>query len=367
MTTLSQCSTQWASRPDDERFLNLPDMQDMMTTIREQSRQSVVSSRGMHAEPVEDGGKHKALTIIDNDTGENYDPTHYSFGQLSTLVSAPAGYLRTLPAEMAADCLNFGLYQRDVADVGVLTRKNGESILRAATGPNYGRIWNSDIVAQLMKHFGDGRTGNFRVPGEFGNEVDITKRNTTLYASDRDMFVFLADENHRIEIPGRRNGEAGSLARGFFVWNSEVGAATFGVSTFLFDYVCMNRIVWGARDIKTMTIRHTKGAPDRFMDEMQPALLAYANSSASNVVEAIEKARSARLEGDKLDDFLAKRFTKSRVAPIKAAHMADEGRPIETLWDATTGATAYARSITHQDERVKIEKIAGDIIDEASK
>jgi hypothetical protein len=32
------------------------------------------------------------------------------------------------------------------------------------------------------------------VPGEFGQRVAVTKQNTTLYASDRDMFVFLADE-----------------------------------------------------------------------------------------------------------------------------------------------------------------------------
>jgi hypothetical protein len=29
---------------------------------------------------------------------------------------------------------------------------------------------------------------------------------TTLFASDPDMFVFLADEENRIELPGRRAG-----------------------------------------------------------------------------------------------------------------------------------------------------------------
>jgi len=37
--------------------------------------------------------------------------------------------------------------------------------------------------------------------------VGITRDNTTIYASDRDLFVFLADEEHRIEIGDRRNGE----------------------------------------------------------------------------------------------------------------------------------------------------------------
>ena len=76
------------------------------------------------------------------------------------------------------------------------------------------------------------------MPGEFGNKVTVTTANTTLFASDRDMFVFLADEDNRIEIPNRRAGKFGSFARGFFVWNSEVGKTTLGAGFFLFDYVC---------------------------------------------------------------------------------------------------------------------------------
>ncbi len=65
--------------------------------------------------------------------------------------------------------------------------------------------------------------------GRFGKRVTVDRENTTLYASDRDMFVFLADEDRRIEVAGR------SLARGFFVWNSEVGDKTLGAGFFLFD------------------------------------------------------------------------------------------------------------------------------------
>jgi hypothetical protein len=51
------------------------------------------------------------------------------------------------------------------------------------------------------------------VPGEFGQRVTVTQDNTTLFASDRDMFVFLADEENRIELPSRRAGRsAASLA-----------------------------------------------------------------------------------------------------------------------------------------------------------
>ena len=255
-----------------------------------------------------------------------------------------------MPAPIIADCLNYNLrFTRGVEDIGLLLTRGGRRCneLRSVNGPNYGRVYDADVVDALVDKFGDGVSGQWRVPGEFGNKVTVTKDNTTLYASDRDMFVFLADEDNRIEIPNRRAGKFGSFARGFFVWNSEVGKTTLGAGFFLFDYVCCNRIVWGADQYTEVRIRHTKGAPDRWLEEVTPVLREYAEASAKPVVEAIEHAREKRL-GDELDAFLANRFGKSMVPALKAIHETEEGRPIETLWDVTTAATAHARSLAEQ-------------------
>jgi hypothetical protein len=353
-----QASNQWSSRPNDERFVSLLELDAYVQSVRQHSIGKAISSRGITCAPIE--GVPNGLACI----GPNGGPvglTHWSFGQLAQRAGAPAGYLRDLPPEITADCVNYGLKTRDIEDLGVLLYKNGgPAELRAVTGPNYGRIWNSTITHALVKRFGDGLTGDFRVPGEFGQQVQVNKDNTTLYASDRDMFVFLADETHRIEVPNRRDGKCGSMARGFFVWNSEVGSQSFGLATFLFDYVCCNRIVWGASEVSEIRIRHTAGAPDRWLEEVTPALTQYANSSASGIVQAIEKAKAARI--DDVDDFLKNRFSRSQVSAIKAAHMTDEQRPIETLWDATTAVTAYARSIQFQDDRVNLEREGGKIL-----
>ena len=359
MTTLYQASHQWASRPDDQRFVSLDAMLAHFRTIKSESRQSVVPSRRLQAIPSAD---NKGMEIVADGDDVHYAPTHFSFGQLAQIAEAPAGFLRTLPSPIAADCINFGLqFKRGIEDIGVLTQHNGSDVLRAATGPRYGRIWNADVVEALTDRFGDGVSGAWKVPGEFGKDVVVDKNNTTLYASDRDMFVFLADEKNRIEIPNRRNGQSGALARGFFMWNSEVGDKTFGLGTFLFDYACKNRIVWGAENYNEVRIRHTASAPDKFIQEMTPAIIAYANSSADNITTAIEGARSKRL-GDDLDSFLGTRFGKRMIVPLKAVHEAEEGRPIETLWDVTTAATAYARGIEHQDRRVEMEREAGKIL-----
>lgn len=362
MSTLMQASRQWAIRPADERFLSLTDMQAHFDHIRDHSKATVVSSRRIQASPTDD---NKGL-VIAGPKGVSYGVSHWAFGQVAQLSESPAGYLRTLPAPIAADCINYGLqFKRSIEDVGILLYKNGgDPMLRAATGPRYGRIWNSDVLRGLIDQFGNGRDGHFRVPGEFGQAVEVTKANTTLYAGDRDMFIFLADEEHRIDVPNRRDGKTGQMARGFFVWNSEVGSSTFGVSTFLFDYVCCNRIVWGADQYREITIRHSASAPDRYIEEIAPALLSYSQGSTSNITEAIALAQKQRI--DDVDKFLLKRFSKRQVVSIKQAHELDEGRPIETLWDATTGITAYARTLDNQDTRVELEREAGNVMDLAS-
>ncbi|HEV2545960.1 MAG TPA: hypothetical protein VGU20_01350 [Stellaceae bacterium] len=152
----------------------------------------------------------------------------------------------------------------------------------------------------------------------------------------------------------------GTFARGFFCWNSEVGAATLGCAFFLFDYVCSNRIVWDARDFNEIRVRHTSGAPDRWLEEVVPVLDEYADASAKPVQQCIENARKRRL--DDLDDFLGKRFGKRMTADIKAVHELEENRPIETLWDVTTAVTALARTIPHQDRRVELEREAGKVL-----
>lgn len=371
---LMQANKQWSTRPDDQRFLSLTSLNEFCQSQRANSAAKIVSSRALTVHPVD--GDSEALML----TGPNGAPvnvTNWSFGQLAARAGAPAGYMRDLPAPLAADCMNYGLHHnRDIAECGVLLTRPAQlppaqtyndivipqvATARAVTGPNYGRIWNSTITQALVNQFGDGVTGKFRVPSEFGNlSAPITKQSTTLYASDRDLWIFLADEVNRIELPNRRDGKTGSLARGFFVSNSEVGASTFILGQFLFDYMCGNHIIWGVEEFQELRIRHTSSAPDRYIEQAKPAIMALSNASTTGMVDMLKSAQQKKIEN--VDDFLQHRFSKSQTSAIKAAHMADEQRPIETLWDASTGITAYAREIQHVDQRVQLEREAGKVL-----
>jgi hypothetical protein len=356
MTTLMKASNQWATRPDDQRYVSLTEMRDYMIDRRDHSRAVVVPSKMITLVPDED---NKGMAVRGK-AGEDYNPTNWSFNQLAGLAQSPAAYLRTLPSPIAADAINYKMkFARNVEDVGLLLYKNGSSELLSANGPNYGRVWNSDIVDSLIAKFGDG-DGDWKVPGEFGRAVKVTKNNTTLFASDRDMFVFLADEANRISVSNRRAGHPGSLARGFFVWNSETAKCTLGVAMFLFDYVCCNRIVWGAEGYQEIRVRHTSSAPLKWIEEVQPVLTAYKNGSAKPFEDAIVAAQEKKI--DDVREFLAGRFTTSRVDAIMKIHEVEEQRPIESLWDATTAITAYARGLEYQDARVELEREAGKIM-----
>lgn len=358
---LMQASNQWASRPDDERFTSLHDLHAHTTDQRNRSRGKSVPAKTLHFAPAKDN-ELKGLTVS-GQAGVPFYPTHWAFDQLAVLAKAPAGYIRSLPAPLASDNLNYGMqFSREVDDVGLLLEQNGHNILRAATGPNYGRVWNSDITHELTERFGDGVSGDWKVPGEFGKAVEVTKANTTLYASDRDMFVFLADEKNRIEIPNRRNGKAGGLARGFFMWNSEVGSKKCGIGMFLFDYACCNRIVWGAEGYQEVSIRHTSSAPDRWFNELTPMLRAYASASEEPIKAAMEAAQAKKVEN--LEVFLKnRRYAGNFANKLQSIHKAEEGRPVETIFDVVTAMTAYARGVEYQDERVALERDAGRILD----
>lgn len=376
MTILTQASKEFMSRPSDERFVNLHSLDNFCQMQHDNSMGKVVSSRKIRFEPTPD--KHGLVVAGNNHHAE---PTHWSFNQLSTLSGVSSKLLRTQCehglAPLAADNLNAGFQViRDVEEVGMLVRKDEQVqdmstdmvphmqiTLAAATGPNYGRIWNSEVTSALVKKFGNGvNDTDWTVPGFFGQPLDqITKENTTLFASDRDMFVFLADEKNKIELPNRRNGQSGGLSRGFFVWNSEVGNKTLGIAFFLFDYSCCNRIVWGVEEYQKIAIRHTVTAPDRWIEEIIPTLGAYSHASARPIEARLEAAQNHKL--DNAEEFLANRFGPRVAVNMMNTHMLEEQRPVETMWDAVTAVTAFAKTIPNTDNRVEMEREGGKLLD----
>ena len=264
-------SSEWFSRPDDEKFLSLSDLYASVKARAERSRTRTVESAAIRVEAHRDDPEKLALVIPDAEAP--VAPTHWSFGQLASLVSAPAAYLRQLPAPLAGINLQYGLTNHRAEQVKTLETEDGRTELRAVTGPDYGRIYDHELVAAVQRIAGDGvGDTRWKVPGVldwstgvYNPCVDVTKDTTTLYASDRDVFLFLVDDLNPIEAGTLPDGSPDLYFRGFYCWNSEVGAKTLGIASFYLRAVCQNRNLWGVEDFQEISIRHSKYAATRIL------------------------------------------------------------------------------------------------------
>lgn len=103
----SRVASEWFARPDDERYLSLGDLHAATLARAERAQARTIESRAIHVEASRDSAERLTLAIPGQP--EPVAPTHWSFGQLASLVGAPSSYLRDLPAPLAAINLQHGL------------------------------------------------------------------------------------------------------------------------------------------------------------------------------------------------------------------------------------------------------------------
>ncbi len=159
---IGSVSSEWFNRPADERYLSLTDLHNSVKWRTERSKTRLVESELIRVGA--GGDDSERLRLMQPDAHAPVAPTHWSFGQLASLVGAPATYLRQLPAPLAGINLQHGLLSHREL-VKTLEAKDGRIELRAVTGPDYG-IWGHELVAAVMKIAGNG-TGDtmWKVPG----------------------------------------------------------------------------------------------------------------------------------------------------------------------------------------------------------
>jgi hypothetical protein len=349
--TLLEAHRQWATRPPDERFGNLDDLLEYTGKRKRASIEDIRQLKGLRLYGTMGGG----LTL--NGSMQTSLLTNWAFTQLCQQAGAPAGYLKTLTPEITAQCLEYGINLNGV-ESKILIRKNDfieenkpQNIVSAFTSPNYGRIWDYDAVEAIMQAI-EG--------GEWHTPPSDSPENSGLYASDRDMFVFLVCDEATIEIGNAK------LGRGFFCWNSETGAATFGLTTFLFNYVCGNHIVWGAEQVEELRIIHRNRALNRFYSNAIPVMNRFIENRDINdtIIGSVSRAMQERI-GETQEDVFKRlqpdQFTKGEIEKAWEYGIT-EGEDVRTTWGMIQGLTAYARNMPFIDKRVNLERRAGALL-----
>ena len=353
---LFKANRQWSTRPPDEQFTSLASLHHACETYQAVAAQSHVRHGALQTVP---SGDEVALQ---GTNGQQALMTHWAFGQLCARAAAPASYLRDLPAPLAVECLNHGLAaQHDPNERALLMfHRNGNLLLRACTSDRYGRIWNADITRRLLA---------LEQAGPWQPAPEAAGGSRGLYASDHDMFAFLIDNDRRVResLPG------GGLARGFFCWNSEVGAASFGVMTFLYEFICGNHVVWGAKGVRELRVRHVGNADARAFRELNVELREYADSSASDEEAQITRAMQYQLGKDKdavLDAVFRLRVPalprkRAEEAYVLAEQHEDWYGSPRSAWGFANGLTQLSQTIPYADERLAVDRAAGKVLEVA--
>jgi len=379
--TLTAASNQWAVRPADQRFWTLD---ELLTKTKKYAEESVVQSLPLNQCRVIPVGQGDLA--LQGPGGHNAEFQHYSFGQFSNICQAPAAYLRTLPAALASDCLNNGLAQLQ-GKQSLMFHKNGGLHLRCVTSDRYERIWNYEIaeLALALQEEGGWMTPPARpcgmpdVPIRTATAADVLRKSahpslgikigdqispSGLYASDHDCFIFQVNEQVGIDGGG---GE--QLYRGVFWSNSEVGAARFRATLFLYESVCGNHIVWGAKTLAEVSIRHTGSARKLFAEAMA-TVTERTLRAASDDEERIRLAKRHTL-GKSKEDIVTLVFGKSlglskaeceNAYVIAERHADDHGGDPHTAWGYAAGVTRLSQQ-QYADNRDRMDRAAGRILE----
>ena len=88
---IGRVSSEWFSRPADERYLSLSELARSVRDRTDRSRTRVVETALIHVEASRTEPERLSLILPGADTP--VAPTHWSFGQLASQVGAPAAYL----------------------------------------------------------------------------------------------------------------------------------------------------------------------------------------------------------------------------------------------------------------------------------
>jgi hypothetical protein len=377
---LHAASSQWASRPADERFWHLRDMRNACNVARDNSGVSKVPFGELSATVVGD-----EVGIVGK-VGVPSRFTHYAFGQFCGTVGAPAGYLRKLPASIAAGCLNEGIrtVEDKASDRDLLFHRNGGLTLRACLSTRYDRVWDADVCEMLERLEGwrvpagrmpPGYKGETRaatpddiLPGQINIGSGDLIAPSGLYASDHDMFAFLVAPDRVIS-----DGSGGSLMRGIFVRNSEVGDAALSVTFFLMQAVCGNHIVWNATGVHEIRVKHLgEGTLNRAFKGFSAELRRY-HDAAPEEEKGIMAARSMVLgtTKDQVLDALCN-YAKTHSIPLSRERFAGAldvaekhtdwyGDP-RTVWAAVAGLTHASQSSSFTDDRSVVDRAAGKVM-----
>ena len=337
MTTLTHANRELFRRRDDERFSSLTALAENCRLKKHESADRWHPPQALR--PVVRDGE---LLLAANGDGE-LRLNDWSFGQLCSLARVSRDTVNRVFPETAARVLTETM-PSGTKPLQLLTT---EGTVRSIHGVSYTRLWNLDLVNLVRECAPD-----FQPPQEGMNGA------TGLYAGEQDMFCFLIDPTGWAEIDGQ------AFAPGFFVWNSEVGKRSVGISTFWFQAVCQNHIVWDAVEVVELTRKHTAGVGNILLDIRRTldALVARRDERRDGFVKVIGKAMREKLGEDA--EGVLKELSKNGIPPQLAKEALEIARQQGrfTIFSLVDALTRISGRIMNAGDRLEIDAKAAQLL-----
>src|SRR5436190_11741785 len=135
---------EWASRPPDERYASVHALYDAARPRRLRTEERTLETVALGTEAV----ASDALALRDT-SGRQSAVTNWSFDQLAGIAAAPPKYLRTLPAAIASDAINYGLRRQRREQQQLLVDRDEPWTVHAVTSPRYARVHHDEPAWSL--------------------------------------------------------------------------------------------------------------------------------------------------------------------------------------------------------------------------
>jgi len=348
---------EWASRPPDERYTSVQALYEAARARRNRIEERTIDTVAFRTEAVDTD----ALALRDA-TGREAAMTNWSFEQLAGIAGAPPKYLRTLPATIASDAINYGLRRQRREQHQLLLDRDDPWTVRAITSPRYARVHHDELAARVLDlmaahpawhlplGYKDGVYGAERVP-------------SGAYLGDRDMFLLVVDGNRDLDDP--TDASHAGLFRGFILRNSDVGAAALTLDVFLYRVICGNNIIWGFQHVAGFRRRHVGAS---IQDEWTASLAAVRSSLDADVADdrlVLLRAQSQELGSNReaVIDTAVQRLDLSQKQAGEAYALADtfEQNP-RSVWGYVQGLTRLSQRTPWQDGRFVLDRAAGRLL-----
>lgn len=338
MTTITDAPYELFSRSPDERFTSFHQL-----IVRCQA-QKIASLDHWHLPQLLNIESNENRLTIQFGSNQPFLLNDWSFTQLCQLARVERETINRLSPQTASAVFRETIPSSNKPLQLLVVGNTVRSIHEVA----YARLWNSELLAVVQEFSTD-----FQPPSRGA------LKSTGLYAGEQDLFCFFIDRTGWIEIGNE------SFAPGFFVWNSEVGKRSVGISPFWFQGRHANHILWSSGDIVDFPPTHSATVRDSlsYIRNTLKHLVGIRDQRRDGFVKIMQRALQTKL-GNEVDEVMRELMMSgfnSRVAR-EALQIIQEEKDF-TIFSVLQALGKIAAQLPNAGDRIKADRQAASLLE----